>query len=423
MAVSLREDPATAVDANALTGRAPIAAARRDRHAPRQDGDRRVVSVGAGVTKSKETAQKVQVTIIGAGVVGCALAYEFSLRAIDVLVLEGESRIADGTTSRNSGVVHAGLYYPPGSLKAESCVRGSRLLYEWCAQRGVAHRKTGKWIVGSKDEESELADLLQNGLTCGAIGVAWGDPAGLKAELPGVRAEIGLFSAETGIVDPYEYARSLQIAAEQNGALVLTDARVHGLVALAGGGYRLETTRGAVDAELVINAAGLFADDVARLAGVDKYRIHPCRGDYFRLRDARRYESLVYPVKKRGSAGLGVHLTLGLDGSYRLGPDVEWVTSKTDYAPPAKVQTKLEAFCAAAGAYLEGIGVEQLSYDSCGLRPKLRSPTDSEERDFVISEDAPGLVNLVGIESPGLTAARDLAQRVVNRLVGALPPG
>lgn len=361
-------------------------------------------------------ADKVSTVVIGAGVVGCAIAYELSLTGRDVIVLEKGPRIAEGVTSRNSGVIHAGIYYPPKSLKAESCIRGRRLLYEWCEIRGVPYRKTGKWIVGVKDEEETLLELFENAKASGAEGVRLAsrqelDDAGLEF----VKADIALYSETSGIVDAYQYSNSYRIAAEENGALFLMNCEVTAIERLSDGCFRLETSRGPIETELVVNAAGLHADEISRMAGVDKYTIYPWRGDYFRLAwPERKINTLIYPVKKKGSAGLGVHFTLGLDGSYRLGPDVHYSGSKTDFCSPERTDEKRRAFFEAAQRYFPGITEDQLHYDTCGIRPKLRSPADKVDPDFVLAKDLPGFINLMGIESPGLTASRDLAQRVAK---------
>ncbi len=344
---------------------------------------------------------------------GCAVAYALSKKGHDLFVLEKGPRIAEGTTSRNSGVIHAGIYYPPSSLKAMSCIRGKSLLYEWCQTRGVPHKAIGKWIVGGLEDEEALLQLYENAIASGATGLEMKTKDAIQNAVPGVKASLAIYSSETGIVDPYEYSRSLQIAAEENGAQFLTHTEVTAIERVSeGGSYRVSTTRGEIESEVVINAAGLYADEIAKLAGVQSYQIHPCRGHYFKLSTKSNYRQLIYPVKKKKAAGLGIHLTLALDGSCRLGPDVEWVKGKEDYAPPLKLEQLTQQFLEAASSYLEGITLDQITYDSCGIRPKLRSPTDTDEKDFVLSQDLPGMINLVGIESPGLTAALDLADRV-----------
>jgi L-2-hydroxyglutarate oxidase LhgO len=358
---------------------------------------------------------RARVAIIGGGVLGCAIARELSLRGLAPWVLEQGPRIAEGVTSRNSGVVHGGVYYPPGSLKAESCNRGRELLYEWCERAAVPYRRCGKWVVGSRDDEEALMALYRNAADSGAR-VSLAGAAEVARELPGIRAEVAIRSPETGIVDPFELSRSLRDAAEEKGATFLLGCRVTGLERMPGGPYRIESGRGPLEADAVVNAAGLEADEIARLTGVERYRIHPCRGDYFRIPRPRGLETLVYPVRRPGAPGLGIHLTLGLDGSCRLGPDAVYVPSKTDFSAPADLAAKRGRFLEAARAYLPALREEDLSYDSCGIRPKLRAPDEPAEKDFVLSEDLPGLINLVGIESPGLTAALDLARRVAALL-------
>jgi L-2-hydroxyglutarate oxidase LhgO len=224
-----------------------------------------------------------------------------------------------------------------------------------------------------------------------------------------VRGTAAILSGSTGIIDPVQLTESLVAAARAIGAEVVCSAEVRA-IRDDRGGYALETTRGDLGASAVVNAAGLWADDVARLAGITAYTLHPCRGDYYRLKKRIPVERLVYPVKKSGSAGLGVHLTLDLGGNMKLGPDAYYVDTKRDQADPP--EAKRAAFAASAARILEGIRAEDLEYDTFGIRPKLRSPSDKEEKDFVIAEDKPRFVNLVGIESPGLTSALAIAEEV-----------
>jgi L-2-hydroxyglutarate oxidase LhgO len=353
---------------------------------------------------------EVDVAIVGGGVVGCAIASSSARAGRSVLLLEGGPRLAEGVTSRNSGVIHSGLYYAPGSLKARTCVRGNALLYEWARAKGVPHAKTGKLVVArDRQEVPDLEALEANARAAGAPGVELVSSAFVREREPALEATAALFCRETGIVDAVELARSFATDAAERGALVLTQARVL-RIERTGSAWRLETSRGPVRAERVVNAAGLHADEVAALAGVAKYRIYPWRGDYFRFTPSAPYRHLIYPVRRRGAASLGVHLTLDLAGGCRLGPDVEYVPRKDDYSPR---EDKLGAFLAAARTLLGDVRAEQLAYDGCGIRPKLRAPSDSGERDFVVAEDLPGFVNLVGIESPGLTAAMALAEMVV----------
>ena len=359
-------------------------------------------------------SDRIGTVIIGAGVLGCAIASRLARAGQIPWVLEQGPRIAEGVTSRNSGVIHAGLYYPPGSLKSQSCIRGQALLYEWCQTRKVAHRNCGKLIVAAESEVSDLEALFQNATASGADGLSWWNQAQLEADAPEVQAVRALFSKNTGVVDPYEFSQSLRLDAESLGAEFLFHTQVLGIT-VTSAGTELETTRGPILAERVINCAGLQSDVLAKLAGLSAYTIYPWRGHYFRIQNyAFKPERLIYPVKKKNAAGLGVHLTLDLAGGLRLGPDVESIDSKEDFSAPTPMIERRDAFFASASKYLRGLSPEQLVYDSCGIRPKLRSPRDSADPDFVIEKQDNGWIHLLGIESPGLTAALDLADRVVT---------
>lgn len=352
--------------------------------------------------------------MVGAGVVGCAVAAALARRGREVLVLEREAREGAGVSSRNSGVIHSGLYYPPTSLKAQTCLRGQELLYMWCDRRKVAHARVGKLVVArSGAEEEALQALAANAAASGARGCVLLPAEAVRRRepaLPPVRA--ALWCPDTGIVDVHGLVASLRAEAEAHGAVFSLRARLEA-AAVTGGGVALQTSRGEVTAGRVVNAAGLYADEVAGLLGAASPAIFPCRGDYFSLRAPARYRHLVYPVRARGAAGLGVHLTLDLSGACRLGPDAEYVAARDCFGP---AEHKLAAFHRAACALLGPLDVGQLAYAGCGIRPKLRGPDDLEERDFAVFE-SPGCVHLVGIESPGLTAALALAERVVA-LVG-----
>ena len=351
--------------------------------------------------------------IVGAGVVGCALAQRLAAEGKAPVVLEAGPRIAEGVTSRNSGVIHAGLYYPPGSLKAESCIRGNELLYEWCLARGVPHKKTGKWVVASeKSQIDDLRWLMENANASGVRALRWeSTPA-----IPGITAEAAVFVPSTGIVDPYCLSQSLQAAAEQKGAFFAMESRVTSIEALSGGGVRIETSRGVIETDLLFVAAGLQTDEILRAGGIMCPKIYPWRGDYFRMRRKGPWPPLVYPAKNKNTAGLGVHLTMDLSGSFRLGPDVTLAASKEDFSTPegAALEAKAAAFFASARKYLQGVQEGDLMYDSCGIRPKLRGPNDLTEKDFHLDSPIPGVVVLAGIESPGLTASLDLAERAAR---------
>ena len=370
--------------------------------------------VGHSDTSPQGASERVEVVVIGAGVVGWAVASALARGGREVVVLEREAREGAGVSSRNSGVIHSGLYYPPGSLKARTCVRGQELLYRWLEARKIPHAPLGKLVVArDADEEIALEALAANAAAAGASGCVLIGPAEVASrepDLPRVRA--ALWCPRTGIVDAHALVSSLRADAEAHGAVFL--ARAAALAAEIGGdGVRLRTARGEVEARAVVNAAGLHADEVAGLLGAAAPAIHPCRGDYFRLRTSARYRHLVYPVRARGAAGLGVHLTIDLAGAYRLGPDVEYVAARDDFAP---AEHKLAAFHRAAERLLGPLAPEQLAYDGCGIRPKLRAPSEPDERDFAVFAGPGPCVHLVGIESPGLTAALALAELVAPML-------
>lgn len=375
-----------------------------------------------GPKRSTPPADGFEVVVVGAGVVGLAIAAAFSRAGRSVLVLESEPGIARGITSRNSEVVHAGIYYPADSLKARLCVEGRRALYAWCAHKRVGHRRIGKLIVATEEsEDALLGDLLARGLANGVEGLERIDAAAVAQLEPEVRARGALHSPETGIVDGHALCLSLLAAAESQGAVLALERSVEELRP-ASFGWRLEV-RGAageretIDAGLVVDAAGLGADRVAERAGlavdVLGWRQHACKGDYFAFAPGPtvRPERLIYPVP--AEAGLGIHATLDLAGRVRFGPDAEYVDEVDFEVDPAKA----EAFREAAARYLPRMADARLVPDYAGIRPKLAGPGQGF-RDFVIEEasrhGAPGFVACIGIESPGLTAALAIAEHVLS---------
>ncbi len=363
--------------------------------------------------------------MIGGGVVGLAVAAAAARAGRSVVVLERHDGWGRETTSRNSEVIHAGLYYPPGSLKAELCVEGRERLYARCAERAIPHRKLGKLVVACADaERSGLETLQSNGAACGAGALELLDAAELARREPALRGVAALWSPESGIVDSHALCASLADDAERGGALL---ALCHRLCAATPGTPSLLELRDPNDtpltlrAERVVNAAGLEADSVAAWCGIDVdqrgLRIHPCKGDYFAVAPGARPDlhHLVYPVPVAAGtgAGLGIHATLDLAGQVRFGPDTEYVDAPRYTVDPAKA----EAFAAAIQRYLPGLRADHLHPDYAGVRPKLAAPGEGF-RDFAIVEEA-GWVHLVGIESPGLTAALAIGARVARRLDAA----
>ena len=370
--------------------------------------------------------QQGDVLIVGAGVVGLACGAELARAGRGVIVVERHGAPGREVSSRNSEVVHAGLYYPEASLKARMCVEGRRLLYRRCAELGLPCRKIGKYVVATDDAGlAILDDILARGRANGAGALEIVDAGTLSRAEPRVRARAALWSPESGIVDAHALVSSYQAELEAHGGTLVLHTRVVGLQPRPGGGWRVDTEsaereRFAVHVARVVNAAGLEADTVAALAGIDVdaagLRQHPCKGDYFAVAPVlgALTRHLVYPVPVRG--GLGIHVTPDLGGRFRLGPDIEWVETPRYDVDPAKA----ERFASAVAGYLPELRAEHLSPDFAGVRPKLQRPEDPF-RDFWVEEasalGAPGLVNLAGIESPGLTAAGALARRVASLVV------
>lgn len=360
-------------------------------------------------------------TIIGAGVVGLAVASALSRDERDIFILEKNATHGRGISSRNSEVIHAGIYYPPGSLKARLCVEGSALLYETCAAHAIPHRKTGKLIIATTDREREtLEELRANAELNGTGSLALLDGGRLRGMEPNVRAVAGLHSPATGIISAHSLMDHYLRSARARGVEIVYETSVTGIERVPEG-YRI-TTAGPggevfeIVSERVVNAAGLHADKIAGMLGM-RYSHHYCKGDYFSINDAGKgtVQRLIYPVPEANHVGLGIHLTLDLNGRMRLGPDAAYIARAEEYRVDAG---KRDRFYEAAARYLPFLRKEQVVPDMAGIRPKLQGPGEGF-RDFVISEDLPGFVNLVGIESPGLTAAPAIARRVTALLKGA----
>lgn len=358
---------------------------------------------------------RVDVVVIGAGVVGLAIARACARQGREVLLLERAEAIGTETSSRNSEVIHAGIYYPPGSLKARLCVAGRAMLYDYAESRGVPHRRCGKLIVATTaGEEARLAAIATGARACGVADLAMLTGAEARAMEPQLACEAALLSPSTGIVDSHALMLSLLGEAEAAGAMLALNAEVRGGGPIPGG-LRLdvrdresgeETT---LAAALVVNCAGLRAPDLARRLGAPAPVAHYARGSYFAVPGRPAFSRLIYPLPEPG--GLGVHLTLDLGGNMRFGPDVEWIEG-IDYAVSAARGAHFEA---EIRRYWPGLPAGALTPTYCGIRPKIAGPGDPAA-DFRIdgpkAHGLPGLVCLYGIESPGLTSALALAAEV-----------
>jgi L-2-hydroxyglutarate oxidase LhgO len=361
---------------------------------------------------------RVECVVIGAGVVGLAVARALALAGREVLLLEAETHPGTITSARNSGVIHAGLYYTPGSFKARFCVAGNRALYAYCARHGVDHQNCGKLIVANGDEEEQvLLHLLERAHRNDVDGVRMISGTEARKLEPEVRSTAALHCPTSGIVDQHPLMLALQGDMENAGGTLVCDCRVESITRLADG-LRVRTAGAAateVEARFVVNSAGLGAVDLlARIEGYEKSMIpnmHLGRGNYFTVAERSPFRHLIYPVPH--AAGLGIHATLDLGRRVRFGPDVEWI-DHVDYSVNA---TRAPLFYEAIRRYWPRLADGALMPDYTGIRPKLHGPGEPQP-DFRIESAAehgiPGLVNLLGIESPGLTSSMAIGDYVAT---------
>ena len=368
--------------------------------------------------------ERANIVIIGGGVVGCAVARAVSLRWSDVFLVEQMPKLGMGASTRNSGVIHSGIYYPPGSLKARLCVAGNRMLHEFCAAHNVPHRNCGKLVVAhNAKQETQLERLAENGRANGVVGLRIVDRAFVHAREPHIEAAFAMEVPSTGIVSAEDLIKTLARMATDQGASLLTRARVTRLDPRADsiavtivegddeeGARRSEET---IEAGCVINSAGLYADDIAALLGNREHRIYPVRGEYCELVRAKSYliNNLVYPLPHDDGLSLGVHLTRTLWGTVLVGPTADYVAEKNDYE---RNRLPVEEFVRRAKSMLPEIEAADLQLAYSGIRAKLVPPGHAGIADFVIERDAnvTRAIQLIGIESPGLTSSLAIAEEV-----------
>ena len=366
----------------------------------------------------------VDTVVMGAGVVGLAVARALALAGHEVLVLEAQDAIGTGTSSRNSEVIHAGIYYPQGSLKAQWCVQGKEMLYQYCAERGIAHQRCGKLIVATSEAQRPKLDAIaQHAAANGVTDLVLLTREQAQAMEPALECVAALHSPSTGIVDSHGLMLALQGDLENAGGMVvfnspLASAQCNATVD-GHTGILLTTEDGTqLLARTVVNAAGMWAPDLARkFEGLGAQHIptaYYAKGNYFTLAGRAPFKQLIYPVPE--AAGLGVHLTLDLGGQAKFGPDVQWVDSADDLVvDPARG----DAFYAEVRRYWPDLQDGALTTGYAGIRPKISGPGEATA-DFVLqgadTHGVAGLINLFGIESPGLTSCLAIGQAVAQRL-------
>lgn len=369
------------------------------------------------------------VLIVGSGVVGLAIASQLSSIGMSILLVERHSSFGKETSSRNSEVIHSGIYYEKNSLKAKLCVEGNKLLYDWCDKYDVPYSRTGKYIIAlDTEQESSLYKLLKKGEENGVEGLRIANSNEVTSKNPGVSCKSALYSPNTGIVDSHELMKSFAYGATSSYCDILYN---HSAVNIQFNGINYDTKlitddgeEYSVSSEYIINSAGLDADLLAESSGIDidksNYRITFVKGHYFKLRAGLTgiVSNLIYPVPQINFTGLGVHITMDLAGGLKLGPDVNYLENRIqDYTVPDSIQNK---FFQSAKKYLPSLQLEDLSPDQSGIRPKLQKPNEPT-RDFLINEESskgfPKMINLIGIESPGLTSCIAIAKYICKNYI------
>lgn len=368
-------------------------------------------------------AYRPDITVVGAGVIGLGIASELSTRGKEVCVLEKNETFGLEISSRNSEVIHAGIYYPEGSMKANMCVEGKSMLYELCERQAIPHKKLGKLIVAVDYKETEkLEILLKNGQENGVTDLEMLSRQEIKLLEPHIEAVAAILSPSTGIIDSHALMKYYVKKTKENRAIIGYNSKVVGIEKVSAG-YKvtIEEPTGSFSfiTKVLINCAGLNCDKIAELAGIETtkagYKIHFCKGEYFWVGHGKNtlVKRLIYPVPPGRGGGLGIHVTFDLQGRMRLGPNARYV-DKVDYAVDI---SQKEAFYQSALRFLPFIEYDDIEPEMAGIRPKLEEP-NGDFRDFVIQHEydkgLPGFINLVGIESPGLTACPAIAKYVAD---------
>ncbi len=360
-------------------------------------------------------SSRCDVLVIGAGVIGCAIARELSKFKIKIVMVEKETDVGSGVSRGNSGVLHTGLYYPRGSLKAKLCVEGRLMFPELAKQLDVPCKLCGKHVIARTEEELEdLEDLKAAGEGNGVKGLNIISGEELKQREPNLDALYALHSPVAGIVPPYLFTIALAENALNNGAKVHVNNQVSAIQQVDSG-YKVTTNQCVFHADFVVNSAGLFADRLSAMIGIDNYKLYPCRGEYLILdKNCRQLiNSMVYPVPPKIAGVLGVHLTPTLDGNILIGPSEEFINDRED---TRTTQEKIRQLIEGAKSLLPSIPLNQIIYGFSAVRSKITSPEEKGSRDFIIREDVENFINMIGMESPGLTSSPAIARLVVQMI-------
>ena len=367
-----------------------------------------------------------EITIIGAGVIGLAIAEKITAERRNVFVIEKHPTFGQETSSRNSEVIHAGIYYTKDSLKARLCVEGKKLLYDYCKKNDVPFNNCGKLIVATSDEEISIIEgIRQTAVKNGVDDLVVLDRHPIAAMEPNIFALKALFSPSTGIVDTHSLMKRYETNAVNNGCQIVYGSEVKGIDRIENG-YRIflldaDQKDYSFTTNIVINSAGLSADKISEMVGIndEKLKILFCKGEYFRVNPPknRLVSRLIYPVPHQNMEGIGIHVTIDMGGGVKLGPDVKYLDSNVyDYKVTA---SKQEEFYRSVKKFLPFLKFDDIAPEMAGIRPKIQRPGEPQ-RDFYIMEERrrgfPGFINLIGMESPGLTSSISIA-KYVNGLI------
>jgi len=369
---------------------------------------------------TSSTLDHIDITIVGSGVIGLAIAQELATPETSLVILEKNQNFGEETSSRNSEVIHAGIYYPQNSLKALHCVRGKQLLYNYCQKHAIEHQKIGKLIIATNIEElSTLDEIKKKASANGVTDLKKLSREEVYAKEPLIQAVGALFSPSTGIINSHQLMQSFLNSAEKNGAQLVCNTKVTGITPNSNGMQVISRDSNhqtyTFTTNLLINAAGLNAQKVAEsIESLEKETIPPlylCQGNYFTLQGKSPFGHLIYPVPEKSGAGLGIHATIDLSGQVKFGPDTKYIDS-VNYQVDEKLRGK---FNKAILRYYPQVTSEKLIPAYSGIRPKLQGPGDSF-KDFIIQgandHGIKGLIQLFGIESPGLTSCLSIAEQV-----------